>query len=54
MHVIFNVVNLVTLEKTNMIRRYALWLFMYHCCENTAPSIPQSCAAVSDSLEASW
>jgi len=65
----YDVANLVTVTKMNMIRRNALWLCKNHCCENTASSlpqscerrsglgrsqsIPQSCAAVSASLEVS-
>jgi len=47
----YDVVNLVTVTKTNMIRQNALWLCKNHWCENTAPSLPQSCAAVSGPLE---
>jgi len=36
-----------------MIRRNALWLCKNHFCEDTAPSLPQSCAAVSAALEVS-
>jgi len=45
----YDVVNLLTVTKTNMIRWNALWLCKNHCCENTAPSLPQCCAAVSNS-----
>jgi len=46
-------VNLGTVTKTNMIRRNALWLCKNHCRENTAWSLPQSCAEVSAALEVS-
>jgi len=36
-----------------MIRRNALWLCNNHCCENTASTLRQSCAAVSAGLEVS-
>jgi len=64
----YDVANLVTVTKTNMIRRNDLWLCKHHCCENTASrlsptelrsglgcarSILQSCAAVTVSLEVS-
>jgi len=49
----FDVMNVVTVTKTNMIRRNALWLSKNHCCENTAPSLPQCCGAVSAALELS-
>ena len=48
-----NVANLETVTKTNMIRQNALWLFKNHCCENPAPSLPQSCAVVLAALEVS-
>jgi len=34
-----------------MIRRNGLWLCWNHCCDNTAPTLLQSCAAVSAGLE---
>jgi len=49
----YDVANIVTVTKMNMIRPNALWLCKNHCSENTASSIPQSCAAVSASLEVS-
>jgi len=49
----FNVVNLLTVTKINMIRRNALWLCTDNSCENTAPSLPQCCAAVLAALELS-
>ena len=49
----YDVANLVTVTKMNMIRQNALWLCKNHCCENTASSRPQSCAAVSAALEES-
>ena len=59
------VANLVTVTKTNMIRRNSLWVCSNHSSENTAPSLPQklrsgvsccrsilqSCAAVSATPE---
>jgi len=49
----YDVANLVTVTKMNTIRRNALWLCKNHCCEITASSLPQSCAAVSAALEVS-
>jgi len=49
----YDVENLVAVTKMNMIRRNALWLCRNHCCENTASSLPQSCAAVSAALKVS-
>jgi len=49
----YDVANLVTVTKMNMIRRNALWLCKNHCCENTASRLPQSWAAVSAALEVS-
>ena len=49
----YEVANLVTVTKTNMIRRNALWLCKNNCCENTAPCIPQCCAEVSAAFEVS-
>jgi len=43
----YDVANLVTVTKMNMIRRNALWLCKNHCCENMTSSLPQSCTAVS-------
>ena len=36
----YDVANLVTVTKTNLIRRNALWLCKDQCCENRAPSLP--------------
>jgi len=36
-----------------MIRRNALWLSKNYCCDNMAPSLPQSCAEVSAALDVS-
>ena len=47
----YDVANLVTVTKTIMIRRNALWLCKNHCYENMARSLSQWCAAVSASLE---
>ena len=49
----YDVVNLVTATGMNMIRRNALWLCKDHCCENTAPGLRPSCAAVSAAPEVS-
>jgi lipid A disaccharide synthetase len=49
----YDVVNLVTVTKMNMIRRNTLWLCKNHCCESTAQCLPHSCAAVSAALEVS-
>jgi len=49
----YNVANIVTITKMNMIRRNALWLWKNHRCENMASSLPQGCAAVSASIEVS-
>jgi len=49
----YDVANLVTVTRMNMVRRNALWLCENHCCENTASSVPKSCAAVSAALELS-
>jgi hypothetical protein len=47
----YDVANLVTVTKTNMIRRNALWLCKNNCCEITAPSLPQcSCLGSSQCL----
>jgi len=46
----YNDVANLLVTKMNMIRRNALWLCVNDCCENTTPSLPQSCAAVSTSL----
>ena len=48
-----DVANLLTATKTNMIRRNVLWLCKNHCCENTAPSLRQCCAAVPAALDVS-
>jgi len=49
----YAVANLVTVTKTNMIRRNALWFYKNHCRENTVLRLPQYCAVVSASLEVS-
>jgi hypothetical protein len=49
----YDVANLVTITKMNMIGWNTLWLYKNHCCENTASSFPQRCAAVSAALEVS-
>ena len=49
----YDVANLVTVSKMNMIRSNALWLCNNHCGANTASSLPQSCAAASAALEVS-
>jgi len=49
----YNVANLVTVTKMNMIRRNAIWLCKNHWCENTASCLPQSCEAVLAALEVS-
>jgi len=49
----YDAVNLVTVTKMNMIRRYALCLCKNHCCENTASSFPQSCTGVSAAFKVS-
>jgi len=42
----YDVANLVTVTKMNMIRRNAMWLCKNHFGEFMASSLPQSCAAV--------
>jgi len=49
----YDVANLVTVTKINIIRRNAMWLCKNHCRENMASSLPQSCAAVLDALAVS-
>jgi hypothetical protein len=53
MHAYYDVANLVTLTKINMIRLNALWLCKSHCCENTASILPKSWVVVLAALEAS-
>jgi len=49
----YDVLNLVTVTKMNMIWRNDLWLGKNDCSENMASILPQSCAAASTSLEVS-
>jgi hypothetical protein len=37
----YDIANVVTIKKTNMIRQNALWLCNNHCCDITAPRLPQ-------------
>jgi len=47
----YDIANLVTVTKMNMIRQNALGLYRNHCCENMAPSLLQCYTAVSAALE---
>jgi len=48
-----DIVNHVTVTKTNMITQNAMWLCKNHCSENTAPSLLRCCTVVSAALEVS-
>ena len=49
----YDVANLVTVTKMNMIRRNALGLCSNHCSENPTSCLLQSCAAILTTLEVS-